>query len=202
MSPPTDLELVVSKACWRAVTTLAVDRAAARAQLQACFRSGKMPEALDGRTSGHFLTTTLGWVMDPLFAPLARVWMPWRGKIFDAGGASGWNWFSDSARGLLRLLFPRYEGMTDDRPGTFLALRFRTDARPSELLANVPVLRIDYDLAENPSWPIRRIADELVQIGDDMYLGQALVRRGNAWLRVGWFALEGKRASEHGSDNA
>lgn len=191
MSRWPDGELGVAKACWRAVATLAADRAAAGAQLQACFCAGNPPEALDGRTSGHFLTTTLGAGIDPLLAPFARIWMPWKGKIFAAANASGWNWFADSARGLVRLLFPAYEDVTDDRPGTFTAFRFCTTAGSSRLLTNVRVLRIDYDLPENPRWPIRRIADEMVQIGDDVYLGQALVRRGKGWLRVAWFALEG-----------
>ncbi len=190
MAPPPDLELAVPRTFWRAVTTLAVDRATARAQLQECFRAGETPKALDGRTSGHFLTTTLGWGVDPLLAPVARIWMPWKGKIFDAANTSGRNWFADSARGLVRLLFPTYEGIDADLPGTFSAFRFHTVDGPSQLLRDVRVLRVIYDLPENPSWPIRRVVDELVQIGDDVYLGQALVRRGKEWLRAAWFALE------------
>lgn len=187
---PADVRVGVARGCWGAVTTLAVNRAAASARLQTCFCAGKLPETLDGRTSGHFLTTTFGAGVDQLFAPLARIWMPWKGKIFHASSASGWNWFADSARGVTRLVFPTYEGVTDDRPGTFKAFRFRTTPGRSELLPDVKVLRIDYDLPENPGWPIRRIVDELVQIGEDVYLGQALLRGGKGWLRVAWFALE------------
>ncbi len=190
MAPPSDLELAVPRTFWRAVATLPVDRGTARAQLHDCFRAGETPNAVDGRTSGHFLTTTLGAGVDPLLAPMARIWMPWKGKIFDTATASGWNWFADSARGLVRLLFPNYEGIDADLPGTFSAFRFHTDDGPSRLLTNVRVLRVDYDLSENPSWPIRRIIDELVQVGDDVYLGQALVRRDTEWLRAAWFALE------------
>ncbi len=185
-----DTELAVPKTCWRALNSLAVDRMAARTQLKACFRAGETPADLDGRTSGHFLTTTLALGVDPLFASLARIWMPWKGKIFVAADASGYNWFSDSARRLVRLLFPSYAGIADDVPGTFRAFRFRTGEGPSRLLGDLRVLRIDYDLPENPSWPIRLIADEIVQIGDDVHLGQALVRHGNGWVRAGWFALE------------
>ncbi len=165
---------------------------AARTQLEACFRAGKSPADLDGRTSGHFLTTTLGLGVDPLVAWLARIWMPWKGKMFVAAEASGCNWFSDSARRLVRLSFPSYTGIDDDLPGTFRAFRFRTREGTSRILSDLRVLRIDYDLPENPSWPIRRIADEIVQVGDDVHLGQALVRRGNAWVRAGWFALESR----------
>ena len=35
---------------------------------------------------------------------------------------------------------------------------------------------VDYrDVAENPSWPIRKILDELVMIEQGLYLGQALM---------------------------
>ncbi len=195
MSRSSGAEVTLTKACWRAVATLSVDRAAARAQLQACFSAGTVPEALAGRTSGHFLTTTLGAAADPLCAAIARIWMPWKGKIFDHAEPSGRNWFSESARGLIQRLFPDYEGVTDDRRGTFAAFRFRTSAGPSRILRNRCVMHIDYDLPENPSWPIRRIADELVQIGADLYLGQALVRWGKGWHRAGWFALEGNDRS-------
>ncbi|MDP8927901.1 MAG: hypothetical protein M3O70_04795 [Actinomycetota bacterium] len=184
------LRLATTKACWGAVAALTTDRATAAARLHACFCAGEAPEALDGRTSGQFLTTTLGAGVDQLFQPLARIWMPWKGKIFDATGASGWNWFADSARGVVRLFFPNYEGVSDDHAGTFTAFRFRTTPARSQLLADVEVLRIDYDLPENPSWPVRQIVDELVRIGDGTYLGQALLRRGKGWVRVGWFALE------------
>ncbi|MDP8960129.1 MAG: hypothetical protein M3N32_00620 [Actinomycetota bacterium] len=182
--------------CWGAAAALTTNRATAAARLQACFCAGEAPGALDGRTSGQFLTTTLGGGFDQLFQPLARIWMPWKGKIFDANRALGWNWFADSARGVIRLFFPNYEGVSNDRPGTFTAFRFRTTPAPSQLLANVEVLRIDYDLPENPSWPVRQIVDELVRIGDGIYLGQALLRRGKAWVRGGWFALEDYETGE------
>jgi hypothetical protein len=53
----------------------------------------------------------------------------------------------------------------------------------------VEVLRIDYDLPENPPL-LRRIVDELVAVQAGVYLGQAILRRGNGGRRLAWFTLE------------
>jgi hypothetical protein len=50
------------------------------------------------------------------------------------------------------------------------------------------VLRIDYDLPENPP-SLRRIVDELVAVAPGVYLGHALLRGGGR-RRVAWFTLE------------
>jgi hypothetical protein len=55
------------------------------------------------------------------------------------------------------------------------------------------VLQIDYrELEENPGL-IRRILDELVQIDDEVYLGQALMFWRGRLRRVAWFSLEPTR---------
>ena len=52
------------------------------------------------------------------------------------------------------------------------------------------VLKIDYDLEENPSLTVRRVLDELVQIDDNLYLGKAHVRWWwNRWQTVAYFSL-------------
>ncbi len=183
-----------ANSCWGAVAALTTDRSAASARLQACFCAHQAPETIDGRTSGQFLTTTLGPGVDQVFSPAARIWMPWKGKIFDAARACGRNWFEDSARALIRLFLPAYEGVSADRPGTFTAFSFRTKHGQSQLLGDVEVLRIDYDLPENP-WPVRQVVDELVRIDVGIYLGQALLRRRKGWMRAGWFALEKDEAA-------
>jgi hypothetical protein len=53
------------------------------------------------------------------------------------------------------------------------------------------VLRLDYrEVGENPGFPVRRVLDELVQIGEGLYLGQALLWWGGGLRRVAWFSLE------------
>jgi len=52
------------------------------------------------------------------------------------------------------------------------------------------VFRIDYDTPDDLDFLIRRILDELVQIGEGLYLGQALLRIRGQWKRAAWFSLE------------
>jgi hypothetical protein len=62
---------------------------------------------------------------------------------------------------------------------------------PSALDPGTTVLRIDYrDVPENPSWPVRRVLDELVSVDDGLYLGQALFAGRGTLRRAAWFSLE------------
>jgi hypothetical protein len=52
------------------------------------------------------------------------------------------------------------------------------------------VLKIDYDLPQNPAFSIRRVLDELVQVADGVYLGKAHVKWWwGAWQPVAYFSL-------------
>mgnify|MGYP006174464395 FL=1 len=51
------------------------------------------------------------------------------------------------------------------------------------------VLKIDYDSDANPTFMIRRILDELVQLDDGLYLGKILFRTKRAWHPIGFFSL-------------
>jgi hypothetical protein len=54
------------------------------------------------------------------------------------------------------------------------------------------VLKIDYDLAENPGLSIRRVLDELVQVDDGFYLGKAHLKWWwGRWQLVAYFTLVG-----------
>lgn len=178
-----------SLAYWRALGTLPVDRPRALALLEDAFRSGSVPRGLDGPYRGRLIATTFGRV-DSAFGALARLWMPWKGKVFDAAGAKGRNILSGSARPAVRAMWPRYRDLVPAAPGRFTTFRFVTETGPSVLFQGVHVLRIDYDISEDPAFIIRRILDELVRVDEDLYLGQALLRLRGRWRRAGWFALE------------
>jgi hypothetical protein len=51
-------------------------------------------------------------------------------------------------------------------------------------------LKIDYDFDANPSFIIRSILDEVVQIDEGLYLVKILFRRGRSHRRIGFFSLE------------
>lgn len=174
---------------WRAVASLPVDRRAALAELAACFAEGGAVEELDGPTNGRLLATTVGYGLDPLFRGLASIWMPWKGKVFDASAKAGRNLFDPSFRLPLRTLWPSYREDRTAEGGRIAAFRFSTWSGPGRLDPAIEVGKIDYDLPESPGFLIRDILDEIVRIEDGVYLGQALLRWRGAHRRVAWFQL-------------
>ncbi len=176
-------------AYWRAVASLPVDRVGALAQLDACFAGAVAPGVLDGPYEGRFLATTVGGRADRLISAVAKAWMPWRGKTFDGAVRQGRNRFSGPAGPVLRLFFNGDRDVAGDRPGETTAFRFLTSFGPGTLRPEVRVMRIDYDLPDNPRWPIRRVLDELVTVDDGVFLGQALMHRRGRWSRAAWFSL-------------
>jgi hypothetical protein len=93
----------------------------------------------------------------------------WIGKTFDARRAMGKNLFR-SANGVEQ----RYPFKTLVGPG---------------LADPVQVLKIDYDIQDNPAW-LRGILDEIVQVGPGHYLGRIHLRLGSMHLSVGYFELK------------
>ncbi|MDQ3610249.1 MAG: hypothetical protein M4D85_01350 [Actinomycetota bacterium] len=186
---PLGTEAGSALAYWKAVATLPVDRVGALAQLEACFACAGAPGPLNGPYEGRFLTTTVGGRADRVISAVATLWMPWRGKTFDGVVGQGRNRFSGSAVPVMRLFFPGYQGVAGDRAGETTAFRFLTSFGPSKLRRAVRVMRIDYDLPDNPAWPVRRVFDELVTVDEGVFLGQALVHRSGRWGRAAWFSL-------------
>jgi hypothetical protein len=172
-----------------ALADLPHERSAALAALEECFRSGDTPASLDGMMPGRVLTTTLGYGIDPLVIGLARLWMPWKGKTFDPEAKEGRNAFTTSFRGVERVLWPGYDlarPLGDRRYTTF---PFTTWDGPSiHTPGGADVLKIDYEHPQSP-WLIRDILDELVQIDDRLFLGQALLRVRGRLRRAAWFEL-------------
>ena len=165
-------------------------RAAALAELDELFRSGRAPDPLpEGMLRGRLVTTSVWGPADSLAQRVARMWMPWLGKAFDPGELRGVNVLRTSARAPMRVLWPNYtpERELADRIEAFA---FRNRIAPGEVDPGVDVLKIDYDFEANPAFLIRRILDELVQIDDGFYLGKILWRRQGAWMPIGYFTLE------------
>jgi hypothetical protein len=161
------------------------------AELEGLFARGVPPEPpLDGRYDGALLHLTLGPGGDLLFGAVFRLWLPWLGKRFDAEAATGENVFDMSAyRAGERLTPAGFRAWWPEDVSSYRALRFRTAVTSGRLDPGVDVLRIDYDLPENPPL-LRRIVDELVAVQAGVYLGQAILRRGHGGRRLAWFTLE------------
>ena len=168
-----------------------VNRARILARLDELFRSGKAPDPRpDGAFPGRPLTTSVWGPADRLGLRLVDLWMPWFGKSFEAVSESGVNRFDRSVLGPMRILWPGY------RPervagGVVEAFPFRTRIAPGTVDPDVTVLAIDYDTEDDPSFLIRRILDELVEVAPGSYLGKVLFRVRGSYHPIGYFALRG-----------
>jgi hypothetical protein len=174
---------------FRALADLPHERGNALAELEACFRSGATPSAIDGPTRGRLLTTTLGYGLDAVTGGLTRLWMPWKGKRFDPEAKEGRNIFTTGFRPAIRVFWPGYEieyAEGDRRLSTFPFTTWQ--GASSYTPSDADVLKIDYEHPQSP-WLIRNILDELIQIEDGLYLGQALLRIRGTLHRAAWFEL-------------
>lgn len=171
---------------------MAVDRAAALAALDDLFRSGTVPGGMAGPYRGILVTTTFFPLLDRLIAVWARRGLPWLGKRFTpTGGDNIWRRFPGVADGLFwrlnRLL--HWQAVRDSRE-TYRAFPFRTAVGPGIADADRIVLKIAYNSRPNPL-PVRRVLDELVALGDGVYLGKAHGRLLGRWRLCAYFALIG-----------
>jgi hypothetical protein len=168
------------------------DRPLGLSILDEIFRTGQPPHPLpDGRFSGQLLALEVGAGVTPVLSGLTDRWMPWRGKTFDAPHSRGDNIFTRDSMAFARLFNPGYKGFVDDGPERYRAFAFHTHVGAGLEDPDRQVLKIDYDLAENPQL-VRRVLDELVQIDEATYLGKAHLKvwRGE-WRRVAFFSLLG-----------
>ena len=158
-------------------------RAQGWAALNDLFRAGGPPaRALDGIYKGELIALNLapGWTQ--LVERITRLWMPWKGKHFNAASQVGDNIFSRDSYWPAHVIWPLYRGYIDVRPRVYRAFVFRTRTSQGLADADRQVLRLDYDLPGNPSLTVRHVVDELVQVDDHLYLGKAHLH----WLTGHW----------------
>ena len=164
-------------------------RADALAELNHLFASGRPPEPpLRGFLPGELVTMSLTRPADAFVRWVSSLYMPWLGKAFDPESNRGINVLRSAARSQMKVLWRSYEPKVSS-DGNLDAFPFNTRIAPGALDPNVDVLKIDYDFDENPSFIIRHILDELVQIDEGFYLGKILYRTRNAWHPIGFFSL-------------
>lgn len=166
------------------------DRASGLDALNEIFRMGSPPQPPpDGSYPGEMLTFTRGPLITRMIALVGRVWMPWRGKAFDASRALGFNIITRGFLGPARLIWPLYTRYLYHGPKTFRAFPFQTSLAPSVTDPEIQVLKLDYDLDMNPRFIIRRLLDELVQVAPGCYLGKAYLRSRRGWKQWAYFTL-------------
>ncbi len=167
------------------------DRARGLAVLNEVFCAGAPPDpALDGRYAGELIALDVAPGLTQLAGTISALWMPWKGKTFDAALACGDNVFTRDSLALAHIYWPLYHGYREDGPQTYRAFAFRTRVAPGLADPDRQVLKIDYDLKGNPGPTVRRVLDELVQVTDDVYLGKAHLKWWwGRWQLVAYFML-------------
>jgi hypothetical protein len=151
--------------------------------LNTLFRAGTLPApALNGRHQGELIALDIAPGLTQFFDWTSSMWMPWLGKTFDASRQSGDNIFTRDSYALARFFNPLYWGFVTEGSKTYRCFTFRTYTAPGLTDPDRMVLKIDYDMKENPSSTIRRILDELVQVDSNLYLGKAHAH----WWTGGW----------------
>jgi hypothetical protein len=177
------------------------DRTQGLAALNQLFRNGKVPDpSLNGRYAGELIAIDIAPGLTQLFDSLLSAWLPWLGKTFDPAQGTGDNIFTRDSYPLARFFNPFYRGFATDGPSTYRGFAFRTYIAPGVMDSDRSVLKIDYNLKENPVLTVRRVLDELVQVGNQLYLGKAHVRwwwrpRGG-WQTVAYFTLAGNSMAD------
>ena len=168
------------------------NRAEGWAALNRTFRAGSPPApALNGRYAGELVMLDLAPGPTQLVNVIVSAWLPWKGKTFDAARASGDNVFTRDSWFLAHVYWPLYRGYVGDGPATYRAFTFRTYVAAGLADPDRHVLKIDYDLPENPAFSIRRVLDELVQVADGIYLGKAHLKWWwGRWQLVAYFSLK------------
>ncbi|HEX9331195.1 MAG TPA: hypothetical protein VF896_04845 [Anaerolineales bacterium] len=183
-----------------AQTLLEHNRAQGLAALNSLFRNGTPPKTpLDGRYHGELVGLDIAPGLTQLFDWITGMWMPWLGKTFDASHQTGDNIFARDSYPVARFFNPFYRGFRFDEMGTYHGFAFHTYTAPGLADPDRQVLKIDYNLKENPLLTVRRVLDELVQVDDNLYLGKAHVRwwwgPASGWQLVAYFMLTRNIAS-------
>lgn len=150
------------------------------------FAAGATPKALDGFYRGELLAVVPGTIVEAIGRMFLRIWLPWRGKWFDVRKKCGDNIVPPLAA---RLILLGYGSAIVGKAGFggFHVLPFRTSTERG-LADRIDVLRLDYDLPENPNLA-RTVIDELVALDDGTFLGKAYLRQGKEYRLVAFFRL-------------
>ena len=158
-------------------------------ELEARFRAGSMPPPFDGPKAGSLLETTVNAPIDAFARVVTGLWMPWRGKSFDAAADEGRNVFTPGFRTMMRVFWPGHDDIRPFDADHFMTFRFRTWTGESTFTPGVEVLKIDYGVPDSPRFIIGSVLDEVVQTDEGRYLGQALLNWRNGMMRAAWFEL-------------
>lgn len=162
------------------------------AVLNGLFQKGSAPATpLDGRCAGGLVALNIEPGLTQLAEAITNMWLPWRGKRFDAVTHAGDNIFDRDSFALAHVIWPGYHHFEEDTPTTYRAFAFRTSIDKGMFDPNLDVLKLDYDTPENPGKDVRRILDEVVELPNGELLGKAHLHfYWGEWKTVAFFSLK------------
>ena len=115
--------------------------------------------------------------------------VPWLGKSFIAKDNLGFNIFTPTGAGILKILAPFYKRFSKNTEGNTDAFYFQTRAEAGLKDKETSVIKLDYDAPENP-FPIRIILDEIVEIAPEQFLGKIHLKVfPGFYSTIGYFGL-------------
>jgi len=146
---------------------------------------------LEGRYKGRLLALRVLPGFTQLIGLATRLYMPWRGKAFEAEQGTGYNIFSRSALLPSYFLWPTYRGYRNDGPTTFRSFYFKTWTGTGLMDPRTQVLKIEYAGMKNPKLSISRVLDEVVETEEGRLLGKAHLKWWfGGWQTVAFFEME------------
>lgn len=191
----TSVDVAIARQANLAARRIGTDRPAALATLNALFDLGSTPDPpLDAIYAGELLTSTLFPPLDSFGRALARLWLLWKGKRFDAATSTGHNYLTPGGHTVARLVWPLYNRWSRANHSLYRCFYFKTSTGPSVDNPNLTTLKLDYNLPENPALLVRSVLDELVQLSGGYYLGKSYLRTtGGKPPLAAFFALHDER---------
>lgn len=156
-------------------------------ELEMLFQGGKPPKDLQGFYRGRLLATRINPLTNFVMTILKKRLMPWKGKTFDSKKRKGVNIVSRKASFLFR--FQNLPSNTKPNGKTLEVFPFKIRQGRSLTSKKNRVYIIDYDTPKNPPG-VRKIVDELVKVGDNLYLGKAQLAFSKNAKTVAYFYLQ------------
>lgn len=191
----TSVDAAIARQASLAARRIGTGRPASLATLNALFDLGAPPDPpLDAIYAGDLLTATISAPLDSFGRALARLWLPWKGKRFDASTSTGHNYLTPGGHALARLVWPLYNRWSRTNHPLYRCFYFKTSTGPGVDNPSLTTLKLDYNLPENPALLVRSVLDELVQLSGGYYLGKSYVRTTGGKPRLAaFFALHDER---------
>lgn len=154
-------------------------------ELNKQFQEGTFPKNCEGFYKGELLILLPESVAERLGGFFSMFWLPWKGKVFYSEKSSGDNIITTTGGTFVRALYPKTLGKEEF--GGIHAFPFTT-SKSKGLENDIEVLRLSYDLPENPE-RLRTVIDEVVEVGVGKLLGKAFLKEDNDYRLAAYFRL-------------